>query len=1459
MYDHLFRTTAVILLLFALLSIPQGLADSSGPVASGDWELREVAPFDWTGWDGDVDGDRIDDLLEGDPLALDGNGDKIGINIHFRYYPTPNDVARVQESLSSLGPGAVFHRVGTSSTAIYLSIPRTLAPDIRSILRQDISMIEYRPVYVNFLDVSSPATRSRGSSIYSPLTASDLGYTGNGIVVAVIDSGVDNTVHESLRGKYVYGVDFTGTTIVQGLDPDDIDGHGTHVAGTVMGTGGNQGIYQGTAPLAQLVDLRYARVQGDFTGAADRALEWVLENHEEYDIRVVSCSWGSTVFTSGKDTTSRLVDQLVEDGVVVVVAAGNDGGQGMPSPASADGALTVGALNDRSSIDRNDDTIEYYSNYGPRSSDGDSDRIDELKPDIVAPGSDIHAPKHNSIADYVDMSGTSMATPHISGIAALMLEADPGLTPEAVKLILRDTAEQMLSPSRTDLDTKYNYRSGWGAVDAYGAVKRAEDLMNFELSVPEQVQLNDATNIELTGPFTKTDHDTQGDQVMMEVRSPGDWGIPTDVSVDPGSSGATYRTQGPILLGTEWVSRAYIDYNTSTEGSMPRLALKVRPLGRTGETRTFNGAVSMNGIEGTVEGVNSTIVYDTSPPDLSITPLAVWISDNRPEGGDRITITARVNNTGSMDVKDALVRFIDGPELTGTVIGEESIDVQSGGFGIAEVIWEANPGIHAITVVADPDDEIDESNEDNNSAERPVSVLGFNPPPVARLEVLPATGTTGTRFTFDGSGSTDTNIRGGAVVSYNYDFGDGVTTGWIDLSEVTHFYSRGGTYTAKLRVRDNGGEESTNTDEVSVNVTEISSDEMDLYFTDDMRLSNDPGPAMPFEVPFATSPGNIGTWETDSIERSLILHSTVRTYLVLSSMDQSQLEIVIRMVTGSGEVSETAVLDHPGGGVNRTMELILSIEELEVKSGTRIAIGVSGDSNTSGVRLWVGEGGSTISFLYYLAMNEAPIIDAGEDKDVKAQTSVTFTGTAVDPDGEVVEVRWDVDSDGEWEIAYGNELSYTYPGYASEGQYTARLEVMDDDGLWSMDTLMVLVRSADYNYPPSVTITCPEGPLKGPVTLSGTASDDDEVDMVEVRLEGELVSTDWELASGEEEWTFQMDTRVYENGKYNVHARAFDGDRYSPTATCEIVVQNPNSPPMMIRVSATPIPLYIDGETPLLLSAEVDDPDLPGDELTVVVDLGPLGGPSQVYLRDDGEQPDPVEDDGEYTIGFIPSFDTAPGVYALMIKVFDRQGSFEQDEVEVELSSVLDLKFSMSDDEVLEGRTVHLELETGPLVSMIEVRFVSEVVKDGGEIELKDDGGNGDRVAGDSIYSADLVILAPPGRYAYTLKVILGNGSELFREEGSIKVISNSDERSGGSVVLPVVLVVLGVIVLAIVAVLLVVLVDRTRMREGGEIYEAIIEEPLPPIPDERPYVVAEVLDQFSVESQMPSVTHSSH
>ncbi|RLF49831.1 MAG: hypothetical protein DRN20_01040 [Thermoplasmata archaeon] len=348
---------------------------------------------------------------------------------------------------------------------------------------------------VQALDVSVRAIKVRESNEYSPHTAWELGYTGRNVVVAIIDAGVDDE-HPDLEGKFVAGVDLTVpetplTPRDGSHNPDDKWRHGTFCAGIVMGTGKDSGgKYMGTAPGAKLVDIKMHRgrepggeVQWyieDWNENLINSFEWVIEHKDDFNIRVVSCSkGGGGENSSGDSLVDNAANKAVENGIVVVIAAGNDGpkNKGFHDLVAADGVITVGAVDDRGTVTTSDDIVAEYSNRGPRKDDGDDDPFDELKPEVVAPGCNITSLKYSNgplpASGYRTSNGTSFSCPHVAGVVALMLEANPDLTPEHVKHILQITAEQKYPATFPDIHPKWNRSSGYGFVDAYEAVKLA--------------------------------------------------------------------------------------------------------------------------------------------------------------------------------------------------------------------------------------------------------------------------------------------------------------------------------------------------------------------------------------------------------------------------------------------------------------------------------------------------------------------------------------------------------------------------------------------------------------------------------------------------------------------------------------------------------------------------------------------------------------------------------------------------------------------------------------------------------------------------------------------------------------------------------------------------------------------------------------------------------------------------
>ncbi|WOX13212.1 S8 family serine peptidase [Streptomyces sp. N50] len=280
------------------------------------------------------------------------------------------------------------------------------------------------------------------------------GYDGTGVEVAVLDTGVD-TGHPDLAGKIAGSESFVPDETVQ-----DGFGHGTHVASTIVGSGAaSGGRYKGVAPGAKLLVGKVL----DNTGSGQAS--WIIAGMEwaaNSGAKIVSMSLGGTAY-GPSDVLSETVDQLsASTGALFVIAAGNagPGEQTLGTPGIADSALTVGAV-DKS------DQLASFSSRGPRL--GDS----AVKPEITAPGVSITAaraagttmPGSTPVDDYyTTASGTSMATPHVAGAAALVAQAHPDWTGEQIK-------EDLASTAKTNAVNSV-FEQGDGRVDAVRAVEQ---------------------------------------------------------------------------------------------------------------------------------------------------------------------------------------------------------------------------------------------------------------------------------------------------------------------------------------------------------------------------------------------------------------------------------------------------------------------------------------------------------------------------------------------------------------------------------------------------------------------------------------------------------------------------------------------------------------------------------------------------------------------------------------------------------------------------------------------------------------------------------------------------------------------------------------------------------------------------------------------------------------------------
>src|SRR3989344_503907 len=263
--------------------------------------------------------------------------------------------------------------------------------------------------------------------INADIIVKEFGLTGENVTVAVIDTGIDPR-HESLDDlddnpntddpKIIGFNDFVNFK----QDSYDDHFHGTHVAGICCGTGGINHTYVGVAPKAKLVGVK---VLGDHgSGTYDQVIagmEWVAQNKDRYNIRVASMSLGGRA-RPDNDPMEYAANALVDYGITLVVAAGNSGpsSRTIASPGTAEKAITVGAIN-------NNLEIASFSSRGP-TSDG------RIKPDIAAPGISINAPKLDTIDEYWKLSGTSMATPHVSGAIALLYQYRPDFNASIISL-----------------------------------------------------------------------------------------------------------------------------------------------------------------------------------------------------------------------------------------------------------------------------------------------------------------------------------------------------------------------------------------------------------------------------------------------------------------------------------------------------------------------------------------------------------------------------------------------------------------------------------------------------------------------------------------------------------------------------------------------------------------------------------------------------------------------------------------------------------------------------------------------------------------------------------------------------------------------------------------------------------------------------------------------------------------
>ncbi len=290
-------------------------------------------------------------------------------------------------------------------------------------------------------------------------------YSAGDLVAAVLDTGIDVTHQDLDEGKVIGFRDFVNGQSA----PYDDHGHGTHVSATLAGEGDARGDlkFRGVAPGAALVGVKVLDSNGDGTLADVIAgIEWATLNRAAFGIEAINLSLGSQGCSDGTEADSQAVGAAFDAGLVVAVAAGNDGPGTctIGSPGAAAKALTVGSMADWGPNGH----FQAFTSSRGKTLDG------RVKPDVSAPGVEITSADAGTGTGYTTGTGTSAATPFVTGVALLMLQAGTALTPQQVKDKIMQTAEDWGRGASNiagtvGADPEY----GAGRLDAYEALKSA--------------------------------------------------------------------------------------------------------------------------------------------------------------------------------------------------------------------------------------------------------------------------------------------------------------------------------------------------------------------------------------------------------------------------------------------------------------------------------------------------------------------------------------------------------------------------------------------------------------------------------------------------------------------------------------------------------------------------------------------------------------------------------------------------------------------------------------------------------------------------------------------------------------------------------------------------------------------------------------------------------------------------
>ena len=474
------------------------------PLSSSSFGIEEGQESPW--WEStsmDRDGDKIHDAIW---LAIDSElydwvdeHNTISVIVDFDHPPDINDQAMLEREVDFQTQfryhliDSIAGRIGVENLVEASRLPGVVLIELDGILTTQMNDVN---------DVHG-----------IPMIWEDTGYTGEGSVVSIIDTGIDsdhvglddldddNSTNDSKIIAFYDAVNNPDKTNGTEIKAYDDQGHGTHCAGITAGTGAPDFANIGVAPQAQLVGVKVLDAGGSGSFATVMAgMEWTVDKRHDFNIRAASMSLGGFGLiewtSSEEESVNRMANEMVRSGVALFIAAGNNGiSAQIGTPGSAEDVITVGALD-------KDTSIAVYSSQGP-TEEG------RVKPNIAFVGSSVMAPEANSGDGYVAYSGTSMATPGAAGLAALMYQANPDLSPFDIRNIMQETStyrqcHYLLAnePCPEDLIPKNRQNNvyGHGHVEGLPALLEAANYvygLNTDINLSVDSDLSEGNRIHL--------------------------------------------------------------------------------------------------------------------------------------------------------------------------------------------------------------------------------------------------------------------------------------------------------------------------------------------------------------------------------------------------------------------------------------------------------------------------------------------------------------------------------------------------------------------------------------------------------------------------------------------------------------------------------------------------------------------------------------------------------------------------------------------------------------------------------------------------------------------------------------------------------------------------------------------------------------------------------------------------